>query len=62
MVALAGGPSEGGGKASASSGSATKSGDRLPDTGGISPLVLIAALLFMGGGILLVTRRRRFNS
>jgi LPXTG-motif cell wall-anchored protein len=60
MVALAAGLSEGGGKASASSGSTTK-GDNLPDTGGISPLMLIAALLFIGG-IVLVTRRRRFNS
>ena len=49
------------GEASASSGSATK-GYSLPDTGGVSPLVLIAALLFIGGGILLVTKRRRFNS
>ena len=61
IVALAAGPSEGRGKASASSGSAAK-GDRLPDTGGVSPLGLIAALLFIGGGIVLVTRRRRFNS
>jgi LPXTG-motif cell wall-anchored protein len=49
------------GQASASSGSATK-GDSLPDTGGVSPLMLIAALLFVGLGILLVTKRRRFNS
>jgi LPXTG-motif cell wall-anchored protein len=61
MVALAAGPSKGGGKASASSGSAAKV-DRLPDTGGVSPLVLIAALLFIGGGIVVVTRRRQFNS
>jgi LPXTG-motif cell wall-anchored protein len=58
MVALSAGPSEGGGKASASSGSATKS-DSLPDTGGITPLVLVAGLLFIGGGLLLVTKRRR---
>jgi hypothetical protein len=61
-VALAAGPFVGEGKASASSGSATKSGDRLLDTGGVSSLVLIAALLFIGSGILLVTKRRRFNS
>jgi LPXTG-motif cell wall-anchored protein len=62
MVALAAGPSKGGGKASASPGSKINSGE-LPDTGGVSPLVLIAALLFISGGILLVTgRRRRFDS
>jgi LPXTG-motif cell wall-anchored protein len=62
MVALAAGPSKGGGKASASPGSKTNSSE-LPDTGGVSPLVLIAALLFISGGILLViSRRRRFDS
>jgi LPXTG-motif cell wall-anchored protein len=55
---LGAGPSEDRDKASASSGSKTKSGE-LPDTGGITPLVLVAGLLFIGGGILLVTRRRR---
>ena len=61
-VALAAGPSEGGSEASASSDSAPKS-ERLPDTGGVSPLVLITALLLVGGGILLITRRRmRFDT
>jgi LPXTG-motif cell wall-anchored protein len=58
---LAAGPSEDRDEASASSGSKTKSGE-LPDTGGITPLVLLAGLLLIGGGIVLVTKRRRLNS
>ncbi len=61
FVALSAGSSGDRSKASASSGSETKSGE-LPDTGGITPLVLVAGLLFIGGGLLLVTKRRRFNS
>jgi LPXTG-motif cell wall-anchored protein len=62
FVALSAGSSGDQGKASASSGSKTKSGE-LPDTGGITPLMLVAGLLFIGGGLLLVTkRRRRFDS
>ncbi len=47
----------GGGQASASAPSGLQAQLTVPNTGGVSPLMLIAALLLSIGGILLITRR-----